>query len=137
MVIARRQQGMKTQHSDDDGTTSIAESRLKAFDLAGEWAKHITTLAIGTLVLSATFIKDVLPEGKPVDSSWLIFVAWALLGATSILGVLVQSALVAQLSRTRSEPDIYDGTVRLFSALQFLLFFAGIGFFAAFAGINL
>jgi hypothetical protein len=135
VTIARRQriQPKATNNPDE----SHSDTHLKAFDLAADWAKHITTLSIGTLVLSATFIKDVLPEGDSVDANWTLFVAWALLTTTAILGVLVQSALVAQLSRMKGEPDVYAGTIRAFSSLQFLAFFAGIAFFAVFAGMNL
>jgi hypothetical protein len=115
------------------------ENRRKAFEFADAWAKLLSGLATGTIVLSATFIKDIFPSGVPLESTVLLFAAWMLLGVATLLGPLVLGALVSHLNRAEStkELDVYAPSIRLLSLLQIATFTFGISFFAAFVAVNL
>lgn len=115
------------------------ENRRKAFDFADAWAKLISTLATGTLVLSATFIKDVLGDDQELEARSILFSSWAFLILSAILGPMVLGALVAHLNRPDStqEIDVFAGSIRWLSLAQIVAFFMGTVLFAVFVGINL
>src|SRR5258706_15750360 len=84
--------------------------RLKAFDSVSEWSKQITTIASASLVLSATFIKDIL-AGHTVHSGYL-WTSWVLLLLTIIAGVFVLGALAARLnSGDPGKLDVYSSSI--------------------------
>ena len=115
------------------------ENRRKAFEFADAWAKLISTLATGTIVLSATFVKDIFPEGQALSDTALLFASWVLLGVSTLLGPMVLGALVAHLSRADSthQLDVYATSIRVLSLLQIVSFTVGITLFALFVGLNL
>lgn len=103
-----------------------------------DWAKHVTTLAIGTLVLSATFISDVLGNNAQIDSQWALLVAWVLLVATAVCGVLAQGALIYQLSLNNGEEKVTRArSVQIWFGGELVLFLLGIVFFTAYTALNL
>ena len=111
---------------------------LKTAELAADWAKHVTTLAIGTLVLSATFISDVLGNDAHIDSQWALLVAWVLLVATAVCGVLAQGALIYQLSLNNGEEKVTRArSVQIWFGGELVLFLLGIVFFTAYTALNL
>lgn len=124
---------MAITHSPDDR----ADNSRKAFDMADAWAKHIATLATGTLVLSATFLKDVLPNDANVEWSGLLYSAWTLLVVSTVLGLVVLGALMSGLSRADQKLDIYAPSIRLSGFAQIATFLLGICLFALFVGLNL
>jgi hypothetical protein len=115
------------------------ENRRKAFDFADAWAKLLSSLATGTIVLSATFINDIFPVGHVLQSKGLLFASWGILGAAILLGPLVLGALISNLSRVEStkELDVYAPTIQVLSLLQILAFMTGLSAFAAFVALNL
>jgi len=115
-----------------------SEYITKAFDFADGWAKLLSSLAAGTLALSATFIKDILPEGSSLHAKPILFVAWSILGITILLGPLLMGSLIWELNKSDdSEPDAATGPIRLLGTLQALSFLAGILLFALFVAKNL
>ena len=125
MALAQRQDG------------SGSENKRTAFEMADAWAKQIATLATGALVLSATFIKDILPKDEKVDGELFIYFAWALLLVSAVLGLVVLGALTSHLSRNDGKLDVYAPSIRLSALAQFASFIVGLGLFALFAGLNL
>jgi MFS family permease len=120
-------------------TEQQLENRRKAFDFADAWARLISTLATGTLVLSATFLKDVFPKDQPFEYKAILFASWAALAVSTMLGPMVLGALIAHLNRPDSTRtfDVFSGSIRLVSLLQIVTFFVGITLFAIFVGYNL
>ena len=112
------------------------ENRRKAFELADGWAKQISTLATGALILSATFIKDILGS-QPTHWAASLYVAWALLLFTTVLGLVVQGSLTSELSRRDGRLNVNSGTISKAAFAQFASFFLGLVAFAVFAGRNL
>jgi hypothetical protein len=109
--------------------------KLKAFDSVSEWSKQIITIASATLVLSATFIKDIL-AGAVVHQGSLT-AAWVLLLSCIASGVFVLSALSASLNKgDPAELDIYSPAIVITALLQIGLFVAGMSFFIYFAAAN-
>lgn len=115
-----------------DGT----DIKLKAFDSVSEWSKQIVTIASATLVLTASFIKDIL-SGKIVDQPCLTW-AWILLLACVASSVLVLGAISASLNKGNpAQLDVYDPAIIVAACVQLVLFAAGMGFFVYFAAANL
>lgn len=115
------------------------ENRRKAFDYADAWAKLLSSLAVGTIVLSATFIKDIFPQDHPLTNKGFLFSAWIVLGLSALLGPFVLGALISHLSRAEStrELDVYAPSIRILSLFQVASFTIGIILFATFVGLNL
>jgi MFS family permease len=115
------------------------ENRRKAFEFADAWAKLLASLATGTLVLSATFIKDIFPDSKSLETKGILFAAWIVLGISAFMGPMVLGALVAHLNRASStrELDVYSGSIQVLSILQICTFFLGLVLFSTFVAINL
>ena|ERR1041384_4828045 len=82
----------------------LLELRKKALDTAVEWSKQITTLAIGSLVLSGTFIKDLFTGH--VKWSFVIILSWVAMSLSSLVGVLYIGALVAMIGKARNPDDL-------------------------------
>lgn len=100
-----------------------------------EWTKQITTLASGTLVLSATFIKDIF-KGT-VEHQILLICSWVLFAVSAIFGILLMGNLCYLFSeKNRGIRSIYNLTTRLIGLIHFLAFVVGICFFVYFASSN-
>lgn len=100
-----------------------------------EWTKQITTLATGTLVLSATFITDIL-KGK-IEYECILITSWILFALSALLGILVMGNVCYLFSsRNKETPSIYDGTTRLIANLHFFTFSFGLIGFVFFASVN-
>jgi hypothetical protein len=115
------------------------ENRRKAFEFADAWAKLLSTLATGTIVLSATFIKDIFPESEDLNSKGILFAAWGILAVSILLGPIVLGALISRLSsaETLDELDVYAPEIRVYSLSQIASFTLGLLLFAFFVGTNL
>jgi outer membrane protein OmpA-like peptidoglycan-associated protein len=113
-----------------------ADLRLKAFDSVSEWSKQIVTIASATLVLSATFIKDVL-SGNSIHNAYLT-AAWIFLLLCIVSGVLVLSTLAASLNKgDPADLDVYGPSTVAVAVVHVLLFLAGMGLFIFFVVVNL
>ena len=115
------------------------ENQRKAFDLADGWAKLLSGFATGTIILSATFIKDVFPDDQPLQQKGFLFLSWAILGFSAFFGILVLSGLTANLVRSDSARgfDLYAGSIRIPALLQVATLVAGVAAFAFFVSKNL
>ena len=113
------------------------ENQRKAFEMADGWTKHIATLAAGTLVLSATFIKDLLPANSDLDAKGVLFTAWALLITSVVFSLLVLGGITSNLTRSDDQLDVFSPNIRISALLQFTAFVSGVILFVIFAGLNL
>jgi len=119
-----------------NGVDSAKELRLKAFDTVSDWSKQVTTIASATLVLSATFIKDIL--GGHTEHTCYLWTSWFSLLATVVVGVFVLGALASNLNDGNpAQLDIYSGSILGASVVQILLFLIGMIAFILFVMSNL
>ncbi|MFB7373188.1 hypothetical protein ACFC0D_25450 [Streptomyces sp. NPDC056222] len=90
----------------------------------------VSTVSTATLAISATFLGD-LYQGQSLTALW---VGWALLGVSLILGFLVMGQQVNLLAESDLRPR--GGTLEVYAFLQLITVLAGFGFLAAFAVDN-
>jgi outer membrane protein OmpA-like peptidoglycan-associated protein len=118
-----------------NGEDPATKLRLKAFDSVSDWSKQITTIASATLVLSATFIKDML-SGHTTSTGYL-WTSWVLLLLTIVAGVFVLGTLAAPLNRGNpNNLDVYSVPIACAAIAQILLFLLGMGAFILFVVSN-
>lgn len=122
-------------NADDDRM----ENARKALEFADAWAKLISSLSTGTLVLSATFIKDLFPDAHAFALKKVLFASWSALGLAAALGLMVLGALVAELDgyKTGGRPSVFAGAIQFWAIAQFVMFALGVLLFAIFIGKNL
>jgi len=73
----------------------LFQARLKANDFVQEHLKTIVTIASGTLVLTVSFVKDVVAPGGPaVHAPWLLSLSWLALGLAVLFGTVGLAVLV-------------------------------------------
>jgi hypothetical protein len=115
------------------------ENRRKAFDLADGWAKLLSGFATGTVILSATFIKDVLADDGNIEMKGFLYVSWAVLGLSAFLGTVVLGGLTANLVKTDPENtlDVYATSIRVPALFQIVTLTLGVALFAFFISKNL
>lgn len=112
--------------------------QLQAVETVRTWASLIITISTGTIVFTATFVKDLVPQGETLVATDKLLVSWIALAISTVLGVFVFSTLVARLNEGEANQlDMYSSPLRWFAVGQFLAFIIGIGFFAYFAYQNL
>src|ERR1700739_2903678 len=76
----------------------LFEARLKANDFVQEHLKTIVTIASGTLVLTVSFVKDVVGGSTATERlPWLLAVSWAALGIAVFCGTFGLAVLVDNL----------------------------------------
>ena len=112
------------------------ELRTDSIKLALEWSKQITTLATGTLVISRTFMKDIL-KGPIV---WKGVVVWCWIGMliSVFFGILFLGNLCSLLSTgAMNERGIYSPRSLAIALIHILSFLAGLILFAIFVAKNL
>ncbi len=119
--------------------TTEAELRLKAFDTVLEWSKQILTLTTAILVLTATFIKSLIPASQSMVCKSLLWWSWFSLGLSIFAGLCVLGSIAADYNSAKNgtKLDIFDGRASWFGIAQVLLFMAGVGLFLSFAGANM
>lgn len=110
------------------------EPHLKALDAALEWSKQITTLATGTLVLSATFIKDLF--AKIIYCKSIILTCWVLMGVSILFGILYLGSLCSLLSSGKKF-NIYEAPSVVLAVIQVSAFILGLASFVFFVFQNL
>jgi hypothetical protein len=76
----------------------LFQARLKANDFVQEHLKTIVTVASGTLVLTVSFVKDVVgASGDAEHVAWLLAFSWCTLGASVFCGTFGLATLVNNL----------------------------------------
>jgi hypothetical protein len=125
----------------------LFQARLKANDFVQEHLKTIVTIASGTLVLTVSFVKDIVGGAAATAAHWSSFLAisWVCLGLAVFCGTFGLATLVNNLDDI--DMGRQNGRIRAFSAgkkwivrkwvLASIIFFAlGIGALAAFGARN-
>ena len=94
----------------------------KAFAFAQDAVKQVVTLSTGVIVLTVTFLKDVLPKGT--DTTLLEW-SWGLYLLSIFFGLFALLAMTGTL--TKATGDINSGVIRTFATIQMVLFFIALG----------
>jgi hypothetical protein len=95
----------------------LFQARLKANDFVQEHLKTIVTIASGTLVLTVSFVKDIVgPRGPAEHLSWLLAVSWGALGVAVFCGIFGLAVLVNNLDDADLEVDPDSGVPLAFAA---------------------
>jgi hypothetical protein len=102
-----------------------------AFQFAQDTAKHLVTLATGTIAFTVTFADDFLHAAKPTHPK-LVVTAWIALLGSVVFGQWSLMALTGRLTSS-NDHDIYHPAVLLPSVLQVLCFAVGLGAVVIFA----
>jgi len=109
--------------------------KVKAFDTILEWSKQLITIASATIVLSATFVKDIFSD-TIVYQGWL-FASWILFIFSIVVGILVIGSLAAYLNTgDGSQLDVYKPSIWSTALAQGALFLFGLGTFLWFVYSN-
>jgi len=109
--------------------------KVKAFDTILEWSKQLITIASATIVLSATFVKDIFSD-TIVHQGWL-FASWILFIFSIVVGILVIGSLAAYLNTgDGSQLDVYKPSIWGTALAQGVFFLCGMGTFLWFVYSN-
>lgn len=96
-------------------SAQLFQARMKANDVLQEHLKQIITVASATLVLTVTFVKDIVsPKGSEANVSWLLPASWGALSISVVIAIFSIALLVNNLDA----PDKTSGQKypRAFSA---------------------
>ncbi len=125
------------------------DPKLKAFDFFKEAGVQLITLALGTVVFSATFYKDIV-SGEP-RHRWIVESSWIFFFLSILFGVGVLGALASELNEATEAKDLdikdldiygdgklpwYDRTVSWTAGGQLVTFLIAVVLFLAFAILN-
>jgi hypothetical protein len=101
---------------------------LEAYKSANDLTIQLITLATAILVLSITFMRDVVKSNSP---TWALKGAWIILLLSVCFGVWTMMAITANIFEVIIGPEIYKtsrygSNIIIPSALQIISFVAGI-----------
>ncbi len=111
--------------------------RLKAFDTIIEWPKQILTFAAAILVLSATFIRTIVPDPSEIVGELLLFISWFALLSSIMAGVVFMGKVAHTLDSATDTGQLNIWKSQTVGLFQVILFFAGIVAFLVFVYCNL
>lgn len=125
----------------------LFDSRMKANDVLQEHLKQIITVASATLVLTVSFIKDVIgTEGSAVSFGWLLPFAWVALAASIPCAIICIAILVNHLDKPNSVigrsgyPKAFaagaTSIVALAVVITLVMFSLGMSALAGFGAVN-
>jgi hypothetical protein len=84
----------------------LFQARLKANDFVQEHMKTIVTVASGTLVLTVSFVKDVVGSGpEPEHAAWLLALSWCTLGLAVFSATFGMATLINNLDDADTSTD--------------------------------
>ena len=139
--------GDNTEANEHPGGDTEASTSNNAINVLLDQFKHLTTLSTGSLVLIATFLKDIFPRSNNGDLTiglglkLLIAASFVLLGISLVSSVffMVRSANQISSRTTPQRLDAFlDSAPIIYSqAVSLLSFLAGIIFFGVAVLINL
>jgi len=102
------------------------DPQLEAVKIAGDWNKQVSLWATGAVVLSVTFMQDLL---KGVDLTWgwraELISAWMFLVSSTVFGLLAYGAPITGAGQANFHPAVNRPT-RVLSIVQASLFCGGI-----------
>jgi len=104
----------------------------KALKAAEKAAGYVITLSTGTLVLSATFFENVIPDGPRYVG--LVLASWILLTIAILFGLITFMSFVYKYKTGECDP--YDRYTSIPAGISFSTFFAGVVLFWIFVWIN-
>ena len=96
-----------------------------AFQYAADVTKQIIAISTAILILTITFIKDILHPELVSCLRYLIVVAWFFYFLTIVFGVLALAALTGTLqpkTDTKKDPTIWERSIVFFTKLQIFSF---------------
>jgi len=105
--------------------------RREALKGAVDYTKLLTTLATGTVVLTATFLGQFY-SGHHIGR---LIASWIVLGASVLAGLVAFGEYVSQFAE--STLKVRRGTMEAANLLQWVLLAVGVGLFASFAISNI
>jgi len=113
------------------------DHQVEAVKIAGDWNKQLTLWATGAVVLSVSFIKDLL-GGVDVGITLkaVLITSWVLLVLSIVVGLLAYGGPITGAGRTDFKLAVTRDT-RRFSIAQSALFGIGIGCLVVFAACTL
>jgi hypothetical protein len=110
-------------------------NQAEAFDFFKEASVQLITLALGAVVFSATFYKDILAGAS--RHHLLLECSWGLFVLSILFGILVVGGLSWQLNYATDENDLDIYSSRWTALIQLLTFLLAIGLFALFVALNM
>lgn len=108
--------------SDENGFSS---TRLKAYDLAGEYAKQLLTLSAAILTASVLLVQAMALKFGWVGSVTLLF-AWVLLGLSTLAGVRLLARMTGELGAETPNPLALFDSINDLAKIQGRLFLGGL-----------
>jgi hypothetical protein len=127
---------MASQERIQQSRQPSTDDKRRALDGVSDLTKQLITLAVGTIVLSGTFLKDVLGGGEIGGTELsLLLCAWGLLLISVWTGVQTLGQYVNLMDS--SECDVHDRLLVRYGQAQQASFFLGVLVFTAFAGLTL
>jgi hypothetical protein len=116
---------------------SEPDQDLEAVKIAGEWNKQLSLWATGSVVLSVTFMKDLL-SGVEITRWWRMDLAlsWGILVASILVGNFAYGAPLTGAGKANFKLKVNQAT-RTLSIVQTVLFVIGMGCLVLFAVFNL
>lgn len=125
------------EQAEDKEVKEEHEDQVEAVKIAGDWAKNLVFLAVGTIVISLSFLKDFLP-GMPLSFGWRVCLvaSWSSLLISAILGSLALGVPLTGVNQKGWRLRLTDETRRI-SFWQLIFFYPGIGGILTFAAFHL
>src|SRR5713101_5849623 len=111
--------------------------QLEAVKIAGEWNKQLSLWATGAVVLSISFMKDLL-QGVSISTAWRTELAfsWILFIVSFIAGLIAYGAPITGAGKDEFKLSVNTFT-RIFSILQGVFFAVGTFLLVLFAFFNM
>lgn len=111
---------------------------LEAVKIAGEWNKQLSLWATGSVVLSITFMKDLL-AGVEISRTWrvVLALAWGILVLSIFVGNFAYGAPLTGAGIEAQFRLRINSTTRNLSIVQASLFVVGMAGLVLFAAFNL
>lgn len=120
-------------------TISLMSDELEAVKIAGEWNKQLSLWATGSIVLSITFLKDLL-GGIDIGfwSKSALISSWLLLALSIFIGNFAYGAPLTGAGKNNANWNLQiNKQTRILSIIQATLFVLGIGLLIIFAASKL
>jgi hypothetical protein len=111
---------------------------LEAVKIAGEWNKQLSLWATGSVVLSITFMKDLL-SGVEITRGWRFDLAlgWGFMVLSILVGNFAYGAPLTGAGKAKDFKLKVNRATRVLSIFQAFLFVVGMACLVIFAVFNL